>query len=312
MARPLRIEYPGAFYHVTSRGNERKAVFKSRRDREQFITYLESATERYGAVIHVYCLMDNHYHLLVETPLGNLSKIMQHLNSAYTLYFNTKRKRVGHLFQGRYKAILVNADEYAKELSRYIHLNPVRAGMEQTPNEYEWSSSRYYTTKKKAPQWLERDFILSYFAKKPSTAMKKYRAFVKSGMDEESKSPLSERLHSVILGSQEFVEEIKSSFLKDRQPDRELPDLKDIPERIGLAEIEKAVDRIVAPDKKLARQVKLYFSHCYTGLKLKEIGGHYGISESGVTQASRRVRTRIEDDQKFARMIKQIASFVNV
>ena len=107
----MRIEYPVAFYHVTSRGNERKAVFKSRRDREKFLSYLDSATERYGAVIHVYCLMDNHYHLLVETPLGNLSKIMQHINGAYTMYFNTKRKRSGHLFQGRYKAILVDAHD---------------------------------------------------------------------------------------------------------------------------------------------------------------------------------------------------------
>jgi len=129
MARQLRIEFPGAFYHVTARGNERKAVFKSIKDREKFYSYLESASNRYGAVIHAYCLMDNHCHILIETPLGNLSKIMQHINSAYTTYFNIKRERSGHLFQGRYKSILVEVDEYAKELSRYIHLNPVRAKM---------------------------------------------------------------------------------------------------------------------------------------------------------------------------------------
>ena len=127
MARPLRIQYPGAFYHVTSRGNARKAIFRSNRDREKFLSYLESAHDRYGATIHVYCLMDNHYHVLVETPLGNLSKILHHINGAYTTYFNTKRKRSGHLFQGRYKAILVEKDSYCKELSRYIHLNPIRA-----------------------------------------------------------------------------------------------------------------------------------------------------------------------------------------
>jgi len=110
MARPLRIEYPGAYYHVTSRGNERKAVYKSRRDREQFLSYLESATERYGAVMHVYCLMNNHYRLLLETPFGNLSKIMQHIFSAYTRYLNIMRKRSGHLLQGRYKAIRVEVD----------------------------------------------------------------------------------------------------------------------------------------------------------------------------------------------------------
>ena len=107
MARPLRIEYSGAYYHVTSRGNEKKDVFQSQLDREKFLAYLESATIRYGAAIHAYCLMSNHYHLLMETPRGNLSRIMRHINGAYTTYFNIKRKRAGHLFQGRYKAILI-------------------------------------------------------------------------------------------------------------------------------------------------------------------------------------------------------------
>jgi REP element-mobilizing transposase RayT len=129
MARPLRIEYAGALYHVTSRGNERKDVFKSQRDREKFLSYVESAVVRYGAVVHIWCLMSNHYHLLLETPSGNLSQIMRHINGAYTTYFNVKRKRAGHLFQGRYKAILVEVDAYALELSRYVHLNPVRAKM---------------------------------------------------------------------------------------------------------------------------------------------------------------------------------------
>ena len=127
LARPLRIQYPGAFYHVTSRGNERKAIFKNKRDREKFLSYLESASERYDAVIHTYCLMDNHYHLILETPRSNLSQILHHINGAYTTYFNVKRGRSGHLFQGRYKAILVEKDAYCQELSRYIHLNPVRA-----------------------------------------------------------------------------------------------------------------------------------------------------------------------------------------
>src|SRR6266498_2751571 len=163
MARPLRIAYPGAFYHVTSRGNERKDVFKSRRDREKFLEYLASATERYGAAIHAYCLMSNHYHLLLETPEGNLSQIMRHINGAYTTYFNVKRKRAGHLFQGRFKAILVEADEYAAELSRYIHLNPVRAGMAERPEDYRWSSYRSYIGQNSAPEWLQMGMILGYF-----------------------------------------------------------------------------------------------------------------------------------------------------
>ena len=126
MARSLRIEYPGAYYHITSRGNERKAIFKNKGDRKSFLLYLKSAYLRYGAIVHVFCLMNNHYHLLLETPKGNLSQIMQHINGAYTTYFNVNHKRAGHLFQGRYKAILVDSDAYAGELSRYMHLNPVR------------------------------------------------------------------------------------------------------------------------------------------------------------------------------------------
>ena len=125
MARPLRITYPGAFDHITSCGNERQAIYKSRADRLTFLAYLESATERYGAVIHCYCLVVNHYHLLLETPLGNLPQVMRHINGAYTTYFNIKRDRSGHLFQGRYKAIWVEKDAYARVLSRYIHFNPI-------------------------------------------------------------------------------------------------------------------------------------------------------------------------------------------
>ncbi len=125
---------------MTSRGNEQKEIFKSIKDREQFLHYLETATKRYGVVLHIYCLMSNHYHLLLETPKGNLSQIMRYMNGAYSTYFNMKRKRAGHLFQVRYKAILVEADEYAQELSRYIHLNPVRAGMVNRSEEYPWTS----------------------------------------------------------------------------------------------------------------------------------------------------------------------------
>ena len=159
MARPLRLQYPGAFYHVTSRGNERKSIFKTNRDRQKFLSYLESAYDRYGAIIHVYCLMNNHYHLLVETPRGNLSQILHHINGAYTAYFNTKMKRSGHLFQGRYKAILVEKDSYCQELSRYVHLNPVRTGLVKRPSEYHWSSYTYYIGQKEKPRWLITESI---------------------------------------------------------------------------------------------------------------------------------------------------------
>ena len=198
MARPLRIEYPGAFYHVTSRGNEQKDVFKSQKDRERFLSYVESAVVRYGAVVHTWCLMSNHYHLLLETPSGNLSQIMRHINGAYTTYFNVKRKRAGHLFQGRYQAILVEADAYAVELSRYMHLNPVRAGMVAKPEHYQWSSYRSYIGQCTTPAWLKTDFILGYFGRKASDANNSYRRFVEDLLDSAYESPLTATVASTV------------------------------------------------------------------------------------------------------------------
>jgi len=308
MARPLRIEFSGAYYHITSRGNERKPVFKGNRDRERFVSYLESATERYGAVVHVYCLMDNHYHLFLETPRGNLSQIMHHINGAYTTYFNVKRDRSGHLFQGRYKAILVDADEYAVELSRYIHLNPVRAGIVPNPEEYKWSSCRYYTEKLTPPDWLKESLILGYFGKKRKSACKRYKDFVYSVIDEEYKSPLNGLTESIFLGGDSFVSEIKSKYLGDKKEDRDIPVLKALIKRPGFDEIAEVVDSIYQSDSRIVRQIKLYVSHRFSGRKLKEIGKHYGISESGVTQASRRIKSR----RRNLKLIEKKLSLSNV
>jgi hypothetical protein len=154
---------------------------------------------------------------------------MQHINGAYTMYFNTKWKRYGHFLQGRHNAIFVEADAYAKVLSRYIHLNPVQAGLEENSNSYEWSSCQYYTTQREASECLQRGVILGYFDVDQKKAMKNYRIFLEAALEKEHTNPLSERPHPVIPGSQEFVEAVKASFLSDRQPDRDLPDLKVAP-----------------------------------------------------------------------------------
>lgn len=172
MARPLRVEYPGAFYHVINRGNAGDAVFKSIRDREKFLEYLGKAAERFSIRIHTYCLMTNHYHLLVETPDPNLSRSIQWINVSYATYFNRKRDRRGHLFQGRFTSILIDADEYLKHLSRYIHLNPVRAKMVDRPSDYLWSSYPAFTGGKKPPDWLEVNWLLSQFGNKRKNAEK--------------------------------------------------------------------------------------------------------------------------------------------
>jgi putative transposase len=312
MARPLRITFPGAFYHVTSRGNERKAVFKSKRDREKFLEYLESATQRYDARIHAYCMMDTHYHLLVETPSGNLPQIMRHINGAYTTYFNIKRDRSGHLFQGRYQAILVDIDEYAKELSRYIHLNPVRAKIVETPENYYWSSYKFYIGKQRPPQWLYRDFIFGYFGKRVSTAAKKYQEFVNALAHQEYDSPLDEVVSSTLLGSADFIAFIKDNFLSAQKPDKELPALKELVKKASMQDIFEEVEGVFTEDKAMARKVKMYLCQRYTGTRLKKIGLHFGIGESGVSQACRRVAQNIEKDKKLKKRIAKIEKQIDL
>jgi len=308
MARPLRIEYPGAFYHLTSRGNERKDVFKSQRDREKFLSYLRSASERYQAVIHAFCMLSNHYHLLMETPNGNLSQIMRHINGAYTTYFNVKRGRSGHLFQGRYKAILVEKDEYAKELSRYIHLNPVRAGIVEKPEKYPWSSYRYYIGLEKALDWLVTDFILNYFGKRVSEAQKGYRGFVKARIGQEYDTPLKETVASIILGSSGFIREIKERYIQKRKGSRDLPALRKLSPSLTVEKIRKEVYSVFGKDKALSEAVSIYFSHRYGGETLKGIGTHFGIGESAVSQRNRRLALKLEKDNKLRKKIKGIES----
>lgn len=312
MSRPLRITYPGAFYHITSRGNEGKEIFKDIRDREKFLSYLESATQRYRASIHVYCLMNNHYHLLLESPAGNLPQIMHHINGAYTTYFNVKHQRSGHLFRGRYNAILVDRDEYAKELSRYIHLNPVRANMVEAPEQYRWSSYSYFIGLRNAPGWLARGFILSYFGNKASRAQKRYRDFVNAMMAQKYKSPLEEVVGSSILGGAEFIEAIKDQYLADKKFDPNVPAQKELAGKPSIQEIIKEVESVFGKDRSLARGVKIYLCQKYTGERLKHIGKHFGIGESGVSQASRRIAMRIGEDNKLRENIKKIEANMDV
>lgn len=303
MARPLRIEYPGAFYHVTSRGNEQKVIFKSRKDREKFLSYLESATDRYGAIIHAYCLMNNHYHLLLETPAGNLSQIMRHINGAYTTYFNVKRKRAGHLFQGRYKAILVEADSYALELSRYIHLNPLRVGSVEKPEDYEWSSYRYYIGLAKAQSWLKTGFVLDVFGGKDAEI--KYREFVNEGMKKESRSPLMGAIASTILGSPEFVREKSQQHLKEKEADRNMPAVR-IMTRPSMDGILNTVEKLIGKDDPLSRKVCIYFCHRYSGARLREIGERFGMSDAAITQASRRIKIASESNVALRKLLERV------
>ena len=308
MARPLRIIFPGAFYHITSRGNEQRVIFKSQRDRKKFLSYLESATQRYDARIHAYCLMDNHYHLLIETPSGNLPQIMRHINGAYTTYFNVKRKRSGHLLQGRYKAILVDMDIYAKELSRYIHLNPIRTKMVEMLENYEWSSYLEYIGRKKPQPWLARDFILSYFGQKVKIAQQNYLRFVEAKVGQKYKSPFRKVVGSTILGDEDFVKMVKQNYLQSIKPDRDLPALRSLSERPEIEDIIRAAESTFATQPRLARNIALFLCHRWSGKTLKCIGKYFGVGESAVSQASRRAATIIEKDKKLKRQIQNVKS----
>ena len=303
MARPLRIQYPGAFYHVTSRGNERKAIFKNKRDREKFLSYLESASERYDAVIHTYCLMDNHYHLLLETPRSNLSQILHHINGAYTTYFNVKRDRSGHLLQGRYKAILVEKDAYCQELSRYIHLNPVRAGVVKWPSEYTWSSYRELSGLKEKPEWLVVDSILGYFDKDRSIAQRLYRNFVEEGLEQDLADPLKGVFASTFLGKEEFVSWAKEKWIGYKNVDaRNVPVIKKIMNKPTFERIDEIVESVVGKEDKLYKKFCLYASHQMVGFPLKETGSYYHMRGSAISQSSRRFKQQLAKDKKLRQM----------
>ena len=307
MSRPLRIEYPGAFYHVTSRGNERKMVFQNSRDREKFLSYLESAHDRYGAIIHTYCLMGNHYHLVLETPRGNLSQIIHHINGAYTTYFNIKRDRSGHLFQGRFKGILVEKDAYCKELSRYIHLNPVRAGMVKSPSEYPWSSYGYFIGRDKKPEWLTTELVLGDFGGEGRRGYNSYREYVERGDGKDLESPFEEVLASTFLGSEEFINSIRTKYLEKKAIDkRNVPAIKEILRGPSVEEIKKTTVQVLEKEHTLNKKVCIYLSHRYSGMRLEEIGGCFGMKGSAVSQLSRRFEERVKGDKELTRMLDKI------
>jgi REP element-mobilizing transposase RayT len=307
VSRPLRIEYPGAFYHVTSRGNERKLVFQNTRDRERYLSYLESAHERYGAVIHTYCLMGNHYHLLLETPRGNLSQIIHHINGAYTTYFNIKRDRSGHLFQGRFKGILVDKDAYCKELSRYIHLNPVRAGMVKTPSEYNWSSYRYFIGKDKKPQWLTAELVLGDFGGEGKKGYRRYREYVEREVGKELENPLKRVIASTFLGREEFINDIRTEYLEKKKLDkRNIPAIKKVLKGPPPEEIEKAVVKVLGKNHTLYRKMCIYLSHRHGGMRLDEIGAYFGMKGNAVSQLSRRFEETLKGDKELRGILSKI------
>lgn len=203
MARPIRLEFSGALYHVTSRGDRREAIFEDDVDRERFLTVLGEVAADFNWVCRAYCLMSNHYNLLIETPDANLSKGMRQLNGVYTQDSNRRHDRVGHLFQGRFKAILVDADSYLLELARYVVLNPVRARMVRDPAKWPWSSYLAMIGAVESPGWLDTDGLLAGFAKRRGDARRRYIQFV---AEEKGVNSIWRHVRAqVFLGDDAFV-----------------------------------------------------------------------------------------------------------
>lgn len=215
MVRSLRIEYPGALYHITSRGNKQENIYLSDNDRVLFLEIFSQVCMKCNWVCYAYCLMSNHYHLLIETPLGNLSKGMQLLNGIYTQKFNRLHSRVGHVFQGRFKGILVEKDNYLLELSRYIVLNPVRAKIVLSVIDWPWSSYHPTINQLTRPSWLSTEFMLSLFSQTLSIAIEKYQQFVYEGM--QVNAPWDNLKNQIYLGSVNFVDEIQKKVVQDKK-----------------------------------------------------------------------------------------------
>ncbi len=207
MARPLRIEFPGAFYHITTRGNVRGPIFFSDKDREQLLFIFGKTADKFNWRCYSYCLMSNHYHLVIQTVDPTLSKGMQHLNGNYTQWFNSEHERVGHLFQGRFKAFLVEEHEYLLQAIRYVLLNPTRAKMVVDPADYRWSSYRATIGLETAPEWLARKEVLKEFSKDRQQSEKRFRVFVKK--ETNLPSPFEDSRSGGILGSDQFVDEMR-------------------------------------------------------------------------------------------------------
>lgn len=300
MARPYRLQSEGCVYHITSRGDDRKKIFVNETDCRKFLEYLKSIKERYSFYLYAYCLMGNHYHLLLEITQANLSRIMQSLNTAYTVYYNVKRKRSGHLFQGRYKSIVVEVDSYFAELTRYIHLNPVRAKLVTKPIDYAWSSYNSYLHHKN-DSLIDIDRIKRLLG----MDLKQYRNFVENTKDYPN--PLRNTYAGFILGGVSFIKD-KLSRLKDEVKTRDFAYKRQVKSLIEPYDILKTVADYFKIEKEemctsrsrpmTAKKAAIYFLRQKTGLTNAQIGGIFKMTSAAASMAQASFIREISQDKK--------------
>jgi len=304
MSRPLRIEYPGAFYHVINRGLERREIFKHPKDYEYFLDLLSHIYEKYGVIVYAYCLMPNHYHLYLQTPQGNLSKAMRQVDGNFTQKFNKRYSRVGPLFQGRYKAVLVDQDSYSLELSKYIHLNPVKAKIVEKPEEYQFSSYSSYIGKTKPLDFLITTFILSQYHKSKKRAVKEFKAFTLQTEPEPWK-PETDTFKALIMGDSDFVTNIQDQYIS-KKVDSEISGLENAKKQITSVQIEAEIAKLKL-NNKLSKKLNLYALKKYSQLSLRDIGQRIdGLHYSTVSHKINRLLHQAEKENNIKKILQKI------
>ena len=295
MARSLRIEFPNAAYHVFSRGNERKEIFRGGTDYELFLGILADCAARFDVLVHAYCLMPNHYHLLLETKDSNLSQVMKRLLGIYTVRFNRMHKRTGHLFEGRYKALLVDKDNYFLELSRYVHLNPVKARIVQSPEAHPWSSMKHYL-KDKAPDFLHREFTLKSFE-----SVAAYQKFVMEGLENTADSA-KKALGGLIIGSEDFLNKLKAKISSKQNKDFSgKKELFRKPE-------EEVIKHLSGEDRNIA----IYAMWKFSRATQKQIGERFNISHSAISASVRRLEPRLSHDKSLRNRLAKLEQLIQL
>jgi putative transposase len=277
MARPLRIEYDGALYHITSRGNDKKRIYRDEGDCELFLSILAGINRKYNWLCHAYCLMDNHYHLVIETPDGNLSKGMRQLNGVYTQAYNKRHNRVGHIFQGRYKAILIEKESHLLEVCRYVVLNPVRANAVKKPEQWKWSSYQGTVGIENPHKSLTTDWILGQFGARISMARSRYEEFVYGGIGELG--IWKDVRGQILLGQEAFVERI----LEHAKGCEELKEIPKGQRYLNRPELRQIFGKGVEKDK-VKRDEKIREAVEAHGYSQNEVSDHLGLHYTTISR----------------------------